>query len=100
MKKAIALVAAVLVLAGCKFGEEEDSYSKKQTLTPAQVNALHEICKSQPNYDTSWVVVAKGEAKGVVCRYRDIGVSRIGERGRQYTIDAEILRIKIQEGLK
>lgn len=98
MKKVIALMAAVLLLAGC--GEDDDSYSKKQSLTPVQVNALHEVCKSQPNYDTSWVVTSDGEAKGVICRYRDPGITRIGERGRQYTIDAEILRIKIQEGLK
>ena len=92
---------AVVALAGCRLGDaEEDSYSKKQSLTPVQVNALHEVCKSQPNFDTSWVVTKDSEAKGVICRYRDTGITRIAERGRQYTMDAEILRIKIQEGMK
>lgn len=92
MKKLILL--AVLVLVGCD--DEPDRYSLKKTLAPAEVVALHNICKGQPNYDTSWVQRRDGEAKGVTCRYRDADYSR---SNNTYTIDAEVLKIKIQEGL-
>lgn len=93
MKKLILL--AVLALVGCD--DEPDQYAQKKSLTPVEVVVLHKVCKSQPNYDTSWAIVRDGEAKGVLCRYRD---SDYTLTRNTYTIDADILRIKIQEGLK
>lgn len=93
MKKLLLLVALALV--GCD--DTPDQYAMKRTLMPEEVVNLQNVCKSQPNYDTSWIKTRDGEAKGVVCRYRDTEY-RVG-RGT-YTIDAEILQIKIQEKIK
>lgn len=92
------LLLGVLLLAGCNpFDDgQPDHYETKKTLMPSEVVELHKVCKSQPNYDTSWVISRKGEAKGVMCRYRDADYTRTSNT---YCIDAEILRIKIQEGI-
>lgn len=96
MKKLILLAA--LLLAGCNPFDDglPDHYEAKKSLMPGEVVELHKVCKSQPNYDASWVVQRDGEAKGVMCRYRDADYTRTSNT---YSIDAEILRIKIQEGL-
>lgn len=97
MKRFVLIVALLLV--GCNpFGDDKpDPYESKKSLMPSEVIELHKVCKSQPNYDTSWVISRNGEAKGVQCRFRDTDYTR----GREvYSMDAEILRIKIQEGLK
>lgn len=96
MKKLILL--AVILLVGCNPFDDgkPDHYEAKKSLMPSEVVALHKVCKSQPNYDTSWVVQRDGEAKGVMCRYRDADYTRTSNT---YSIDAEILQIKIQEGL-
>lgn len=96
MKKFILL--AVLVLTGCNPFDDgrPDHYKDKKSLLPTEVVALHKVCRSQPNYDTSWIINRGDGAKGVMCRYRDSDAVV----KRTYTIDAEVLRIKIQEGLK
>lgn len=96
MKKFILL--STLLLAGCNpFGDDApDHYEQKKTLVPTEVVELHKVCRSQPNYDKSWVISRDGAAKGVMCRYRDSDAV-VKET---YVVDAEILRIKIQEGLK
>lgn len=96
MKKLILLAAILLV--GCNPFDDgkPDHYEAKKSLMPTEVVALHKVCRSQPNYDRSWVISRNGEAKGVMCRYRDSdAVAK-----NTYAVDAEVLRIKIQEGLK
>lgn len=96
MKKVILLAA--LLVTGCNPFDDgkPDRYSMKKSLFPTEVVALHKVCRSQPNYDMSWVISRDGEAKGVMCRYRDADAVV----KNTYAIDAEILSIKIKEGLK
>jgi len=95
--KKLILLAALLV-SGCDLFDDgkPDHYSMKKSLFPTEVVELHKVCRSQPNYDMSWVISRNGEAKGVMCRYRDSDAVV----KNTYAVDAEVLRIKIQEGLK
>lgn len=96
VKKFILLVA--LLITGCNPFDDgkPDRYETKRLLLPTEVVALHKVCRSQPNYDMSWVINRNGEAKGVICRYRDSDAVM----KNTYTVDAEVLRIKVQEGIK
>lgn len=95
MKKLI-LLAAIL-LAGCD--SKPDNYSTMPTLDPARVQALHKVCASQPGYNRSWAIIRDSGAKSVMCRYQDFGKGRAAAPD-YFTMDAKILEIKIQEGLK
>ena len=95
MKRLILLLSFAVL--GCN--EEPDKYDLAKSLTPTEVSKLHEVCKSQPNYDTSWVITRDHEAKGVNCRYREVNAGRAGGQ-TTYNLDAGVLKIKIQEGLK
>lgn len=93
MKKWILIAALSLV--GCDEEKAGDMYTGRPTLTSDEVVALHNVCKSQPNYDTSWVETrTKGEAKGVICRYRDANYVR--SVSTTFRIDAEDLKKKLE----
>lgn len=95
MRKGILIVALSLV--GCDEEKAGDMYAQRPTLTPVEVVALHDVCKSQPNYDSSWAETrTRGEAKGVICRYRDSNYTR--GVSNFFRIDAEELRKKLAKG--
>lgn len=91
MKKFILVL--VFLLVGCFSQEEEkDSYSSRKSLLPEDVTELVSVCKKQPNFYRSTVIVRHGEAKGVICTYYNSE-----SRGSSYHMDASVLKIKMQE---
>lgn len=94
MKKWILI--ATLAIVGCDEESAGDMYTNRASLTPDEVVALHDVCKSQPNYDASWVETrARGEAKGVICRYRDSNYAR--GVATTFRLDAADLKKKLEE---
>lgn len=85
----VALLLTVL-LAGCK---EVDELKGKRTLYPDEVARLERVCTTQEGFSRSWVASYKGEAKKVTCFYRS-------KMNKELSIDAEILEIRILEGLQ
>lgn len=94
MKKLILL--AVLALAGC---DAPDRYDTLPMLLPEQVVELHKVCRTQPDFKSSRVIVRNSEARAVICRYQDKQPDKIGGPAT-YEVDAKILQVKIKEGLK
>lgn len=94
MKKLILL--AVLALAGC---DKPDRYDTLPILLPEQVVELHKACQTQPDFKSSRVIVRDSAARAVICRYQDKPPGS-GGGPATYEVDAKILQLKIQEGLK
>ncbi|ATS93441.1 hypothetical protein P1A145kb_p041 [Pectobacterium phage DU_PP_I] len=94
MKKLILLAA--LALAGC---DKPGRYDTLPVLLPEQVVELHRACQTQPDFKSSRVIVRDSSARAVICRYQD---KQPGSGGSltTYEVDAKILQLKIQEGLK
>ena len=95
VKKLILLAA--LALFGCD--SEPDRFDKLPTLLPEQVVELHKACRTQPDFKSSRVIVRDSTARAVICRYVDPNPSRSGGPVT-YEVDAKILQLKIQEGLR
>lgn len=85
----VALIITIL-LVGCK---DVNELKEKRTLFPDEVARLEKVCASQEGFNRSWVSSYKGEAKRVTCFYRS-------KMNKELSIDAEILEIRILEGLQ
>lgn len=94
MKKLILITALALI--GC---DSPDRYDAMPMLLPEQVVELHKACQTQPDFKSSRVIVRDSAARAVICRYQDKQPDKIGGPAT-YEVDAKILQIKIQEGMK
>ncbi|UZZ64218.1 hypothetical protein A54_254 [Septuagintavirus sv54] len=90
------IVLCILLLIGCKEGEDEHTkrYKNLPSLMPTEVKELHEFCKKQHNYYNSYAVVVDGEAKSVICKFKDSEREKGISSG--YTWDAQSLRDKMK----
>lgn len=91
------LLVSALALVGCD--DIPDRYAEMPMLLPEQVIELHKACQTQPDFKSSRVIVRDSEARAVICTYQDKQPSNFGGPAT-YEVDAKILQIKIQEGMK
>lgn len=92
MKKLILVLA--FLLCGCFPEEKEkDNYSSRKSLLPEEVSELISVCKKQPGFHSPIIVTREGEAKGVICVYRNQESRGFG----LYRMDANLVKIKMAE---
>lgn len=90
------LLIGIFLLVGCnKEDGKKDSYSSLPSLTPEQVVKLHKFCEKQPNYNNSYIVSRDGQAKGVICKFKDSD-KKMGVPD-YYAWDADQLKQKLEK---